>query len=231
MVLEVLDARNVEGTKLPRFEFVAGKKLLRIANKADLASDEIISRLDDKGFVLMRSKARNLEKERKKLLRAILAHTEERPLRIVVVGYPNVGKSTIINLLARRNAARAGPVAGTTNNVQWIRISPDVLLIDSPGVFPIMENKDSLIKKGAVNISSLKNPEGYAFTLASKCITDQVLRKWLSGYFDISINIEDTPEVLLENIAKRRNLLLKGGKLNTFEASMALLRAFAKAPK
>lgn len=231
MVLEVLDARNVEGTRLPKFELAAGKRLLRIANKADLASDEIISRLDNKGFVLMRSKAKNLEKERKKLLKAILRHTEERPLRIVVVGYPNVGKSTIINLLAGRNAVRAGPVAGTTSNVQWIRVSPEILLIDSPGIFPKMENKDSLIKKGAINIGSLENPEGYAFTLASKCIADEVLRKWLSEYFDISISTEDTPEGLLEKIAKRRNWLLKGGKLNTFEASMALLRAFAKAPK
>jgi len=180
---------------------------------------------------LMRSKARNLERERKKLLRAILRHTEERPLRIVVVGYPNVGKSTIINLLAGRSAVRAGPVAGTTSNVQWIRVSPEILLIDSPGIFPKMEDKYSLVKKGAVNISSLEDPEMHAFTLADKCITDPVLRKWLSGYFDISISSEDTPESLLEKIAKRRNWLLKGRKLNTFEASMALLRAFAKAPK
>ncbi len=231
IVLEVLDSRNVEGTKLKKFELEAGKRLFRIVNKADLASKEIISRLVASGFVLVHSKARNLKKEREKLLNAILAHTEQRPLKIFVVGYPNVGKSTIINLLAGKKVARAGPVAGTTNNVQWIRIAPDVMLIDSPGIFPIMENKDSLIKKGAMNVNSLKDPEVHAFKLAQKCITDQVLRKWLSKYFDISINEDDSPEILLETIARRRNWLLKGGELNRLEAAKALLRALSQAPK
>lgn len=231
IILEVLDARNVEGTKLPRLEAIAGKRILKIANKADLASNEIVSRLASKGFVLMRSKAKNLKKEREKLLNAILAQTEQRPLRIFVIGYPNVGKSTIINVLAGRNAARASPIAGTTSNIQWIRVSPEVLLIDSPGVFPIRESHGSLIKKGAMNVTSLKDPELYAIQLADRCITDLVLRDWVSKFFDISINMEDTSEALIEKIAKRRNWLLKGGELNVLEASKALLRAFAKAPK
>jgi ribosome biogenesis GTPase A len=231
MVLEVLDARNVEGTRLPRFELEAGKRLFRIANKADLASKEIIARLVMNNFVLMYSKAKNLKKEREKLLNAILAHTDKRPLKIFVVGYPNVGKSTIINLLAGKKVARAGPVAGTTSNVQWVRIAEDVLVIDSPGVFPIMESKDSLIKKGAMNVNSLKDVEVHAFKLAQKCITDLVLRKWLSKYFDISIDEKDTPEILLEKIARRRNWLMKGGELNRLEAAKALLRALSQAPK
>lgn len=232
MIIEVLDSRNVEGTRLPKLELEAGKKrLFKVVNKSDLASKEIIERLKANNFVLVNSKAANLKKERETLLSAILAHTKKRPLKIFVVGYPNVGKSTIINMLAGRKVARAAPIAGTTINMQWIRIAPDVLLIDSPGVFPAMENKDSLIKKGAMNINSLKDPELHAFKIAQKCISDPVLKKWLSSYFDISIDEKDTPEELLEKIARRRNWLLKGGELNRLEASKALLRALSQAPK
>jgi len=232
LVIEVLDARDVHGTRLGLLEhWAGGERIIRVANKADLADKETIKALKKYDYVLLNSKSIYLEKERKKILDAILAKTKIRPLRIVVVGYPNVGKSTIINMLAKRKVARAGPVAGTTKNIQWIRVSPEVLLMDSPGVFPVYEDRVSLLKKGAVNISELDDPDVHAHRIAKSCVEDPGLRKWLSVYFDITLCSDNTPEQVLEKIAKRRNWLLKKGELNVLEASKALLRAYHMAPK
>lgn len=231
IVIEVLDSRDIEGTTLKTVEKWAGRRLLRVANKTDLAPKSTLKELESLGVFLLNCKSANLNAERKRVIEFILSKTAQRPLRVMVVGYPNVGKSTMINMLAQRRAARATSVAGTTTNIQWIRISEDILLLDSPGVFSKEENKESLVKKGAINVSSLKNPEFHAYKLAQKCLSDSVLRKWVSEYFDLILDESDAPEKLIEKIAERRKWLLKGGELNTLEASKALLRAFMEAPK
>ena len=229
VIIEVLDARDLEGTRVRKLEHWAGReRLIKIANKIDLIGNETLKLIDKKEYLPISSKSDHKNKERKKILNAILAKGKERP-RVVVVGYPNVGKSTIINLLAGREVARATPIAGTTTNIQWIRLPYEILLIDSPGVFPEYEKRTELLRKGAINIDGLENFEFYALKVAQKCITDEKLSKWIEKYFDMKLK-SDKPEELIEEIAKRRKLLLKGGALNINEASKALLRAFSKAP-
>ncbi len=229
IVIEVLDARDLEGTRVRKIEHWAGReRLIKIANKIDLVGNETLHLIDRKEYLPISSKSDHKNKERKKIMDAILAKGRERP-RVLVVGYPNVGKSTIINLLAGREVARAMPIAGTTTNVQWVRLPYDILLIDSPGVFPEDEKRTELLRKGAINVDGLKNFEFYALKVAQKCIRDEKLCRWVEEYFDIKIE-SDKSEELLEKIAKRRKMMLKGGLLNINEASKALLRAFSKAP-
>ncbi len=230
LVLEILDARDLEGTRIRKLEHWAGKeRIIKIANKIDLLDKEALSSINRNEYVPISSKSHHKNKERKKIIDAILARGKERP-RVLVLGYPNVGKSSIINLLAGREVARALPVAGTTTNVQWIRLPHDILLIDSPGVFPEFERRTELLRKGALNIEGLEHFEFYALKLAEKCLTDNKMVTWLEGYFDIKIE-DDTPQTLLEKIARRRQLLQKGGVLNMHEASKLLLRTVSKAPK
>src|SRR3989338_1137248 len=229
IIIEVLDARDLEGTRVRKIEHWAGReRLIKIANKIDLISEEALNSINRNEYLPISSKSDHKNKERKKIINAILAKGRERP-RVLVVGYPNVGKSTIINLLAGREVARAMPIAGTTTNVQWIRLPHDILLIYSPGVFPEDDQRTELLRKGAINVDGLKNFEFYALKVAQKCIRSQELRNWIEEYFDIKLE-SDKPEDLIENIAKRRGLLLKGGAYNINEASKALLRAFSKAP-
>lgn len=229
IVIEVLDARDLEGTRVRKLEHWAGReRLIKIANKIDLISDEKVKLIDKKEYLPISSKSNNKNKERRNIIDAILAKRKQKP-RILIVGYPNVGKSTIINLLAGREVARATPTAGTTTNVQWIRLPEDILLIDSPGVFPEYEKRTELLRKGALNVEQLESFEFYALKVAQKCITDKELSKWIEKYFDIKLE-DDNPEKLIEKIAKRRKLMLKGGILNINEASKLLLRAFSKAP-
>lgn len=230
VVIEVLDARDINETRLRRIEHWAGReRLIKIANKIDLADTKTVSSLDKTEFLPINSKTGDRKKQRDRIIDAILAKGKERP-RVLVVGYPNVGKSTIINLLAGRNVVRATPIAGTTTNIQWIRLPHEILLMDSPGVFPEMEKRDELLRKGALNIEKLENFEYYGLQVAKKCLESSVLRKWLEEYFDIKIETNN-PEQFIELIAKRRGFMLKGGMLNIVEASKALLKAFSESPK
>ena len=229
IIIEVLDARDLEGTRVKTLEHWAGReRLIKIANKTDLLDYNRLHSIDRKEYLPISSKSSHKKKERQKIIDAILAKGREKP-RVLVVGYPNVGKSTIINLLADRHAARATSIAGTTTNVQWIRLSEDILLIDSPGVFPQYEKRTELLRKGALNVDGLKDFEFYGLKVAERCVTDARLSKWVEGYFDIKLE-NDNAEQLIERIAKRRKMLLKGGVLNINEACKLLLRSFSKAP-
>ncbi|MBI4399814.1 50S ribosome-binding GTPase [Candidatus Micrarchaeota archaeon] len=231
IVIEVLDARDLQGTRLRDLERWAGReRLIKIANKVDLLDPDALASFDHNEYLPINSKAIHREKERQKIINAIIAKNKKMP-RVVIFGYPNVGKSSIINLLAGRKAAHTSPVAGTTTNIQWIRLNPDILLMDSPGMFQEYETKEELLQKVAVNIDGLEDYEYYGVKLAKKCITDKRLRAWLEGYFDIKVE-KSNAEQLIEKIAKRRNWLLKGGELNLIEACKTLLRAYSReAPK
>src|SRR3989338_7538324 len=93
IILEILDARDLEGTRIRQLEHWAGReRLIKIANKIDLLGNESLQSIDRKEYLPISSKSNHKEKERKKIIDAILARGKERP-RVVVVGYPNVGKS------------------------------------------------------------------------------------------------------------------------------------------
>jgi len=155
-----------------------------IANKADLLP---VCPKDDR-VLFISSHAQNPKSEREKLLQAILKKRPHiRPLRILVVGFPNTGKSSVINLLASRHAARTGEKAGVTTNVQWIRIGPEVLLVDTPGVFPDTEEKAALVARGAVNVDGLQDKEGVACQLISQILGHQERKPWLAKFFDIEL--------------------------------------------
>ncbi len=229
LIIEVLDARDVEGTRLKAVEKWSGTwRLLKVANKFDLVDEETLKKLKESKYVLVNSKALHMEAEKRKFIDEILKKVKQRPIRAIIVGYPNIGKSTIINMLAGRRAARVTPIAGTTKSIQWIRISDELMILDSPGVFPRREDKGSLLEKDAINVENIDRPETYANEIAWKCIKDQVLRKWVSESFDIELGEKDNATKLIEKIARRRNLLIKGGELNIGEASILFLRKYMK---
>lgn len=223
VIVEIADARDVDGTRLPLAERWSGsKRLLVVVNKCDLADAE-----PPKHGIKTSAKKAD-EKERRRIIRCILAKSSSRPVKALFIGYPNVGKSSVINMLAKRRAAKVSSVAGTTRNVQWIRINDALMVTDYRGVYPKAEKKEDLVRKGAVKI---EHAEGYAYKFAEKALKSEKLRKWLEKKFDIDFSDAEDAEQVLSMIAERRKLYIKGGELNLEEAARMLLRSMKDAPE
>lgn len=219
VIVEVVDARDITGTRLPVAERMSGtSRLLIVVNKCDLAHTiEIPKRA-------IGVSAKKIA-DRELLIKKILEKTEKRPAKALFIGYPNVGKSSLINLIAGRKVARVSSIAGTTKNQQWIRAGEDMMLTDYRGIFPKREKKEDLIRKRAINIDD--NPE-YGYIEAKRILEKPKLKKWVFKKFEITK--ADHPEDLLIEIAKKRNLIIKGGEWNIEEAAKILLRTLREAP-
>lgn len=230
VIVEVVDARDIAGTRLSVAEKWAGsKRLLVVANKKDLLPEGVVvPELQNKGIAL--SAKTGGEQGRKLLMAAIRARTKAKPpVKAIFIGYPNVGKSSLINMLAERKATRVSAVAGTTKNIQWIRVSGDLIVSDYRGLFPARDSDESLVRKGAINVQG--EEELHAYRFADRVLANKILRSWLEREFDISLTGAETSEDVLARIAERRKWYLKGGELNIAEAARSLLRAMKEAPE
>lgn len=229
VVVEVVDARDVEKTRLRLAEkWATPKKLFLVANKTDLRDrTRPLPILPFPGLYFSVRLADEID--RRRLMSAIRARVSTRPLRVLLVGYPNVGKSSLINLLARRRAAKVSVLAGTTKNVQWVRVAPDMVVSDYRGMFPKKEPREELVRKGALHATG--DEERYAHPLAERMLKKPALRQWLEKKYDIDLVAVTNSEQLLEAIARRRGWYLKGRQPNLNEAARSLLRTVHEAPE
>jgi ribosome biogenesis GTPase A len=212
VVLEVIDARFPERSKrLKNMARKKGKEVVLILNKSDLVedSDKLAKRMNAIEF------SAKTKRGKRKLLRLLDELSEGELLKVGVIGRPNVGKSSIINVLARRSSAKTSPSQGYTKGEQWIKITPKILLIDSPGVITWTEKKeDDLIVEDALSIDKTDDPEGAALRLFERY--PDVLEK---------LELGENP---LEEYAKRTGKLKKGGKPNTKEAARMIIRRWQR---
>ncbi len=226
VIVEIVDARDVDGTRVLTAERWADKKsLLIVANKADLLHKDAPL---PKGVLAISARDKD-PKVRERLLDAIMAIAPIRPVKALFVGYPNIGKSSLINMLAKRRAAKVSPIAGTTKSEQWVNINESLMVTDYRGVYPEMEPRSELVRKGALNVQS--DAEAYAYGFADKILKSQRLREWLERRYNLELGDVKTGEGVLAAIAKRRGWIIKGGELNIAEAARSLVRAMKEAPE
>jgi ribosome biogenesis GTPase A len=223
VVLEVVDARDPMATRSRELEKMAaeeGKKLVIVINKADLVPREV---LEEWKRVLSREYPTIYVGARERLgtrflWRIIKRVTGKRPVVVAVVGLPNVGKSTILNVLKGRHSVSTSPVPGWTKHATLARAATWLKVIDTPGVVPRGEEEE-LAVRGALRPESLEDPVPAALKLI------EVLRRkepdFLKKYYGVD---EGDPLRALEELARRRNLLKKGGEPNVEEAARVLLR-------
>ena len=217
VLLEVMDARFPDLTRLPNYEKLIkkmGKPLILVLNKADMVPKEWAE--DWKGIFQKEGFQVVFVSSKKRLGTRILRNAikdvaPKFPVVAGVFGYANVGKSSLINVLKGKTAARAAPIPGWTKGKQLVKISKKIYLMDSPGIIP-MRDPARLVLIGAYDPNRLEDPELPAEVLL------RILR---------SLKLEGIPATV-EDYAREKNFLLKGGIPDTYRAAVDLLNRWQR---
>ena len=238
LVIEIIDARVPVSSRNPDIDALAsGKARLLILNKADLADEKENARwlryFKDQGMVAVLTDARHrgsvknlmpsiTEACREKIERDRARGMKERPIRTMVAGIPNVGKSTFINSFSGKAMAKTGNKPGVTRGKQWIRLGGKVELLDTPGLlWPKFEDRtvgENLALIRSIN-DQILDEEDLALVLIKR------LREGYPGKLALRYKAEETGTDLayLEEIGRRRGCLRKGGEIDYGRAASILL--------
>ena len=228
LVLEVLDARFaviMRNDTLEGIVYGKRKKLLFVLQKSDLLSTKALHAVK-KSFPA-HSAVFVSARERKgiSLLKQAIAGALHGKGKVAVLGYPNVGKSSLINALAGRKAAPTSIVAGFTRGERLVNVTEDIQLLDSPGVIPLEEHDEfKLFLFQAKTPEQLRDAEYIALRFIDFC------RHASPGTLQEAYGIGDSldAELSLEAIAVKKNRLKKGGVPDTGAAAKMLLWDYQK---
>jgi len=227
IVLEVLDARFPDKTRNRDIEEKIrskGKTLILVLNKSDLVGTkkaaEIkkeLSRIAPCYFVAAQ---KHLGTNR--LKQELMKMAQNKKVKVAVIGYPNTGKSSVLNAIAGRKAARTSAQAGFTRGAQFVRVAENVLLIDSPGIIPFEQRSEfELMLIAAKSPNQLQDIESGALELI------QWLQKEAAGTLKREFGVDESEtdaEKILEQIAIKKKRLSKGGKPDTNATAMMLIK-------
>lgn len=229
VVVELVDARVPNSSRNPDIDSLANNKArIIILNKSDLADStkniEWTDYYKDKGFyvVAIDSRKKSSVKEVSRIIDKACAKKKERdlkrgiknrPIRAMVVGIPNVGKSTFINTYAGRASAKTGNKPGVTKGKQWIRLKSDVELLDTPGIlWPKFEDKQigfNLACIGSMNDNILDNSE------IATGIVEYIIDNY-KGLLKDRYDVDESSDIadIINSIANNRNCIKKGEEID-----------------
>lgn len=231
LIIEILDARIPFSSENPMLAEIRGDKpFIKILSKTDLAdpkkTEEWINYFDQEksieATIAITKNQPELIKQLPSLIRKKIS-VNDRPIHTMIVGIPNVGKSTLINILAGRNIAKTGNEPAITKGQQRIKLENGVTLSDTPGVlWPNVENKNSgfrLAATGAIRDTAMDYP-AVAFYLADYLIKhypDLLMERYKLD------QIPTTEIELLEMIGAKRGCLRAGGQVDLEKVSRIFL--------
>ena len=234
IIIELRDARIPDASANPILQELApNKPRLIILNKADLADDNLNKLWLNKfeHCLLIDSTSDNLSKivvnEVKEILKDKLEKAKARGirkkvLRAMVVGIPNVGKSTFINNIVKKKAAKVENRPGVTRSLQWIKINEDVELLDTPGVlWPKFDNQDDarlVALVGSINdevITDLNELVNFGLKY--------IVSKY-PGLLSKRYNIDENKDDLINEISRSKSWLTKEGEIDQTKAISAILK-------
>ena len=244
LVIELLDARIPFSSRNPDIdELGKNKSRLILLNKSDLADPKAnqiwMDYFKKKGFYVLEINAKTgqglkaiqgMVKEacKEKIERDRKRGIKNRPVRAIVVGIPNVGKSTFINSFAGKACTKTGNKPGVTKGKQWIRLNKELELLDTPGIlWPKFESEE--VGRNLAFIGSM-NDEILQMTELAMDLTAYLLKHYQTQVFTRYQVEEDgqskTPEMMLEHICENRKCYKKGQEPDYEKAASVLVDDF-----
>lgn len=241
LIIELVDARVPLSSRNPDIdELGKNKSRLILLNKSDLADERAneawAEYFRQKGFFVAKINSKSgagvkgvngiiLEACKEKIERNKRRGIKNRPIRAMVVGIPNVGKSTFINTFAGKACTKTGNKPGVTKGKQWIRLNKGVELLDTPGIlWPKFEDQEVGVRLALIGSikDEILNVDELSLNLIT-CLTERY-----PGAIGRRYEIEEAgkPVEILEAIARCRNCLLKGGELDYSKAAALLIDDF-----
>ena len=241
LIIELVDARIPLSSRNPDIDDLGKNKArLILLNKSDLADDryneEWKAYFQSRGFLVLKVNSQRgtglkavngavLEACREKIERDRRRGIKNRPVRAMVVGIPNVGKSTFINSFAGRACTKTGNKPGVTKGKQWIRLNKSVELLDTPGIlWPKFEDQSVGLKLAM--IGSIKDEILNMDELSLELLA--AIRAHYPGLIGERFEIDEdgTNVELLERIGQKRQCLLKGGQIDYTKTAKLVLDEF-----
>ncbi len=232
VIIEVLDARLPYSSANPMLNELRGNKpCLKILSRDDLADPAITKRWirhfeeqnETRAITVTTTESRTL-KQIPKIVKEMAGQVrKDRPVRVMVMGIPNVGKSTLINSLAGKKVAKVGDEPAVTKRQQKIALPSGIAIIDTPGVlWPRIEDQNSayrLATSGAIRNTAIDYLDIAMFAAGELMVR---YPQPLSSRYKMS-ELPATPEAILELIASKRGGLKAGGQIDWHKASEVLL--------
>ncbi|MCY6483967.1 ribosome biogenesis GTPase YlqF [Clostridium aestuarii] len=241
-VIEIRDARIVKSSKNPEVDDICKKKpRIILLNKGDLAEDKVtkawieklsndltkvtaVNSLNGKGLNNIKNLLNDLLKEKHDRLKA--KGLINIITRVMVVGIPNVGKSSFINRMSKNNRAKVGDKPGVTRSKQWIKTKIGIELMDTPGVlWPKFEDEEvglNLAFTGAIK-DEIMDIETLAFRLIERLqneYPERLIERYKLG------NLSQETIENMDNIARKRGAVISGGNIDYNRVSVMLLDEF-----
>ncbi len=239
VVIEVLDARIPESSTYPDIEkLLKDKPRLILMNKSDLAEPEQTKKwqvaIKEKTGCTVIATSANDNKDLSKIINKVVELGQPkiialvkkgllpRAVRVMVVGMPNVGKSSIINKLIKKTKTKTGAKAGVTRDQQWVRINPKVDLLDTPGIIPLKQEDQNKAYKLAFVDSIGEN--AYDVEAVAEIFiknVEEVYPDLIRNYYKL-----ENLDVNIDNIALKRNWIVSGGRADSKRAAQNVLNDF-----
>ncbi len=255
IVIEILDARIPVSSQNPDVQgYTKNKNKIVILNKCDLADENETNKWvkyfekNNIPAVVTDSNSGKGIKDVIKMIQVVATESKEKSaqkgrvgknIRVLVLGIPNVGKSSFINRISKRTSAKVGNKPGVTKQKQWIRVEEGIELMDTPGVlWPKFESeivaknlaftgtiKDDVLEKTEIAFELLKYlVNNYKANLAERYKLDNTIDEIMNSSEDIDDNEKYLS--ILETIAKKRGALISGGRIDYEKVSGILLDEF-----
>ena len=230
IILEILDARFIEKTRNPEIEKEVrklGKKIIFVLNKADLVDVKELKFNYDltqiRPYVLFSTKSRIGRLRLREILSVEASKSKFKKARVGVIGYPNTGKSSIINVLSGGRRAGVSPRAGFTKNIQNIKFRKNIIIIDTPGVITGGEENSiipQIVKKqaeiGVKNFDKVKYPD---------LILNDIMKE-NPGIFDEHYEVDSGNDIenLLDILGRKWDFLKKRGVIDQDRTARKILK-------